>query len=95
MMDKLRLVKTTVFILTFALVFGSLVLLGSLYKKTQKGNASFPQEINLQEPQGSFIKNMLEQNGRLYIQVEGGGEADRIIIFDITSGQKLSTLKIN
>lgn len=94
-MDKLRLVKTTVFILTFALVFGSLVLLGSLYKKTQKGNASFPQEINLKEPQGSFIKNMLEQNGRLYIQVEGGGEADRIIIFDIISGQKLSTLKIN
>lgn len=94
-MDKLRLVKTTVFLLTFALVFGSLVLLGSLYRKSQKGNAPFPQQINLLEPQGSFIKNMVGQNGQLYIHVEGGGEADRIIIFDTASGQKLSTLKIN
>ena len=30
-MDKLKLVKTVVFILTFLLVFGSLMLLGTLF----------------------------------------------------------------
>lgn len=95
MMNKLRLIKTTVFILTFALVFGSIMLLGSLYKKSQKSNAALPQQVNLQEPQGSFIKHIVAQNEQLYIHVEGGGEADRIIIFDTISGQTLSTLKIN
>ncbi len=94
-MDKLRLVKTTVFVLTFALIFGSLMLLGSLYRKNQKKTEPLPRQINLQEPQGSFVKNMVEQNGHLYIHIEGGGESDRIIIFDTISGQKLSTLKIN
>ena len=35
-MDKLKLVKTIVFVITFLLVFGSMTLLGTLYKKIRK-----------------------------------------------------------
>ena len=41
-MDKLKLVKTIVFVITFLLVFGSMTLLGTLYKKIRKPVAAEP-----------------------------------------------------
>lgn len=81
--------------MTFLLVFGSLALLGTIYKKSRGNIAKLPGEISLGEPYGSYIKSVIEKDGHLYISVDGGGEADRIIIFDTASGQKISRISIN
>ncbi len=93
-MDKLKLVKTIVFILTFLLVFGSLMLIGTLFKKT-KTLPRLPKEINLQEPVGSRISNLQTKENLLYLTISDGGLADRIIIFNTTTGQKISTIYLN
>ena len=50
-MDKLKLVKTIVFVITFLLVFGSMTLLGTLYKKIRKPVAAEPgSSISLKQP---------------------------------------------
>ena len=41
-MDKLKLIKAVVCILTFLLVFGTLVLLGAIYKKTRRSPMILP-----------------------------------------------------
>lgn len=93
-MDKLKLVKTIVFILTFLLVFGSLMLIGTIFKKT-KTLPRLPEEINLQEPAGSRISSLRTKDNLLYLTITDGGIADRIIIIDTASGQKISTIYLN
>lgn len=94
-MDKLRLIKTIVFTLTFLLIFGSMIMLSSLYKKTRQTPTPLPTEINLSEPVGSSIKNIHNTGNNLYIIVEGGGQGDRIIIFDSQQGKKISKINLN
>lgn len=94
-MDKLKLIKTIVFTLTFLLIFGSLIMLSSLYKKTRHTPTPLPSEINLSEPVGSAIKNIQTTDNNLYIIVEGGGESDRVVIFDSHSGKKISKINLN
>lgn len=93
-MDKLKLVKTIVFVLTFLLVFGSLMLFGTIFKKT-RSVPRLPDKINLQEPVGSQISNLRIKDNLLYLSVSDGGISDRIIIFDTLSGQKISTIYLN
>lgn len=92
-MDRLKLIKGIVFLLTFLLVFGSLLALGSLFRKTR--SASLPESINLDQPAGSSVEKMIANDGRLYILIKDGGQSDRIIIFDSREGRKISTLNIN
>ncbi len=94
-MDKLKLVKTTVFILTFLLIFGTLCILGLFYQKTHGRNTETPQQISLKQPIGSYVKEMRADNGKLYILTVGGGQEDRIIIFDAASGRVEATASIN
>ena len=62
-MEKLKLIKYVVFILTFLLVFGSLVLLGTIFKKVRGGDEAkeMPLSVSLQEPDGSSIEAVLLQ----------------------------------
>lgn len=94
-MDKLKLIKITVFVLTFLLVFGSLVFLGSLFKKINTKPTAISAEINLEEPAGSSVQSIKTKDGIMYILVKDGGKPDRIIMFDTIKGQKLSTIRIN
>ena len=94
-MDKLKIIKITVFILTFLLVFGSLVFLGSLFKQTHSKSSILPANINFSEPLGSSIKNIFSADKLLYITVEGGGYSDRVILFNPATGQKISTVSLN
>lgn len=94
-MDKLKLIKNVVFILTFILIFGSMLLLGSLFKKTRQKSIPLPASITLEQPIGSNIENIVEQDGYLYILVKNGGVSDRIVIFDTKSAKKLSIININ
>ncbi len=81
-MDKLKLVKTIVFVITFLLVFGCMLLLGTLYKKLHHPTAPQENNINLNEPAGSSISQMQQHNGSLYLLVKGGGQSDRVIIYN-------------
>lgn len=94
-MDKLKLIKMSVFILTFLLIFGTLSILGILFQKSRNTETALPPQISLQEPRGSLIKQINQEDGKLYMLVIGGGDEDRIIIFDTLNGKKLSTIKIN
>ena len=93
-MDKLKLVKTVVFILTFLLVFGSLMLLGTLFKKTHPA-PRLPEEISLGEPAGSTLQKIQIRDNLLYIGISDGGKGDRIIILDTASGRKISTIRVD
>lgn len=94
-MDKLKLVKTIVFLLTFLLVFGTLLLIGGIVKKTRTADTPLPQQLGLKQPSGSRIAEILPQNGLLYLLVKDGGLSDRIIIMDASSGKILSTISVN
>lgn len=94
-MDKLKLVKTTVFAMTFLLVLGTLMPLGSIFKKTHTSPIVLPTTISLNEPAGSGIKEIVSHGDNLYLLVQGGGQSDRVVIFNPTEGHKLSTLNIN
>ncbi len=78
-MDKLKILKAIVALLTFLLVFGLLTALGTIY---QKATAPAPQgsSQNLRQPDGSSIEDFRISDGRLYLLVKNGGLADRIII---------------
>lgn len=94
-MDKLKLVKNVVFVLTFVLIFGSMLLLGSLFKKTRQKAITLPSNTSLEQPIGSNIENIVEQDGYLYILVKNGGLSDRIIVLDTKSAKKLSEINLN
>lgn len=94
-MDKLKLVKTIVFFLTFLLVFGTLLLLGSIIKKTGSSGQTIPQQVNLNQPAGSRIAEMTSHNDSLWLLIKDGGISDRVIIIDTASGQTISTITLN
>lgn len=94
-MDKLKLVKGIVFFMTFLLIFGSLLLLGSLYKKTRSTGASEYGEASLGQPAGSNIVQFNAEGGILYLLIKDGGKADRIIIFDSKNGRNLATVNVS
>ena len=88
-MDKLRIIKTIVFVITFLLVFSCMLLLGTLYKKVNRP-VNIPEgAINLNEPQGSTITQMQVHNGNLYLLVKDGGLPDRVIIFNQDTNQPI------
>lgn len=94
-MNKLKLVKTAVFLLTFLLVFGTLLVLGTLFQKTHKTQEELPSSSNLNEPKGSTIQQIEQNQETLYLLIQGGGQDDRVIIFDSKLGKKITTIKIN
>ena len=91
-MDKLKIIKSVVVVLTFLLVFGILTALGSIYKKIS-APAKEIENVNLQQPTGSSIEDFKVENGKLYLLVKYGGENDRILI--IEPGKKAAEIKIN
>ncbi len=94
-MDKLKLIKNIVAILTLLLIFGTLTFLGLFVHKTRVVQQSLPAEVSLGEPRGSIIKQISNNGETLYMLVIGGGSDDRVIVFDAALGKKISTLKIN
>ena len=92
-MDKLKLIKSIVFIITFLLVFGSLLLLTVIYKKAQPTPGNY-QETSLEQPKGSNIFSITQADENLAILVKGGGQPDRIIIYNLKTMQKTSTIDL-
>ncbi len=83
MMDKLKLVKTIVFVITFLLVFGCMLLLAHYTKKLHRPAVPKETTASLDEPAGSTIDSKCSSiTARFICLVKGGGLADRIIIYN-------------
>lgn len=93
-MDKLKVIKLVVFILTFLLIFSTLSIIGLFLKKAQKNTTDTPQQISLNQPLGSYVKDMQINDNKVYLLMVGGGEEDRIIIYDHSDNKITTTIKI-
>ena len=94
-MLKLKILKAVVFILTFLLIFGIVVLASRLSGGLKKKTAARPVSVALGEPEGSEIGAVAAAGNNLYIPVKGGGGPDRVIIFDTETYRTISTININ
>ena len=79
--------------MTFLVVFGSLMFLTVIYKKSQPKPIEYT-EINLSQPKGSSIESIINNNEQLNILIKGGGLADRIIIYDTQRMQKIAKINL-
>lgn len=94
-MDKLKLVKIIVCLLTFTLVFGALLLFGTIYKRIKGDDTPIKaSEIILGEPKGSNIASMIAADGMVYVLVKDGGKDDRIIVISPAKAQKTAEIKL-
>lgn len=93
-MDKLKIIKSIVFVLTLLLIIGSFSIIMLLLKKSSTP-AMFNTQIALEEPYGSYIKDIKIKDEYIYILTSGGGKEDRIIIYNQTTGKPVSTININ
>lgn len=95
-MDKLKLIKAVVCILTFLLVFGTLVLLGAIYKKTRRSPAAVPEITeSLDQPAGSIVADYKIIGDEMYVLIKNGGISDRIIIYNRQLGKTAATITLN
>ena len=91
-MNRLLLIKITVFVFTFLLIFGTLILAGRVYKNIRHRKVA---DIVLNQPQGSEIRQITAGNGELYILTSGGDTADRVIVYDAASRKIVSNIVLN
>lgn len=94
-MDKLKIVKIIVCLLTFLLVLGTLALLGTIYKKTRVPQPAHEINYNLAQPAGSQISQYSVRDGLLYLLVKNGGLSDRIIIYNPEQASVTGTIQLN
>ncbi len=93
-MDKLKIIKFVVAILSFFLVFGMLCTVGIIYKQVSKASRAAA-NISLSQPQGSSIADYQISQDRAYILIKNGGLADRIIVLDIKNPQNQTLINLN
>ncbi len=94
-MEKLKIVKIIVCLLTFLLVLGTLALLGTIYKKTRKNIPTHEINYTLSQPKGSEISQYSIHNGQLYMLIKHGGLSDRIIIYNPEQATVTGTIQLN
>lgn len=92
-MDKLKLIKTIVVIITFLLVFGTLTLLTLIYRQARPSAPTY-RETGLEQPMGSIIDSMINIGDNLAVLVKGGGQPDRIIIYNPQTQTKSETITL-
>jgi len=79
-MNGLKLIKIAVFLMTFILFFGLILCVKIIYENSHKNPDNF-ENIDLQQPFGSKIKNIVAGKEDLYIMIKGGGMDDRIAVY--------------
>lgn len=77
-MNGLKIIKLFVFVLTAIIFFGLILCAKIIYNNTHR---SHHENISLQQPYGTKIKNILALEKDLYIMVKGGGINDRILVY--------------
>ena len=94
-MDKLKLIKTLVFLFTFLLVFGSLTALGTIYQRLKGNKIEPPATVNLGQPGGSSIASVKQTDNLLLLLVKDGGLPDRVVVYDLNTAKPLTQININ
>jgi len=94
-MNQLRLIKITVFVFTFLLIFGSLVLMGGLYRKMTAAAPQKPSDVSLGLPAGAKISQIAADDGLLYVLVSENEKNGRIIIFNPEKNRIVSDITLN
>lgn len=92
-MNKLKILKFIVFILTFFLIFGILSAVGIIYKKIKTPTENI--DITLNQPKGSYIESYKIKDKKVYVLVKGANMPDRIIVIDQSSQSIITTIKTN
>lgn len=78
------------------LVFGTLVLLGAIYKKTRRSPAAVPEiTASLDQPAGSIVADYKIIGDEMYVLIKNGGISDRIIIYNRQLGKTAATITLN
>ena len=91
-MNKLKLMKLIVFLLTFLLLFGMICAGSIVYKKVSLKPVA-NEDLSLDQPKGSSIVHYHFNNDKLYILIKGGNLADRIVVFNPEKRQIETTIK--
>ena len=94
-MNKVKIVKGIVLILTFVMIFVFILLINSLVKNIRKANVKMEENISINQPVGSNIKNVLTNRDYLYIVVGGGNIPDRIVVISTSNGKIVSNISLN
>lgn len=93
-MNKLKLLKILVVILTFLIVFGMLSALGIIYQKV-RAPENKTSTVSLSQPRGTTIEKFQILDKHMYILAKKGGLADRIIILNLRQPQEQTVININ
>ena len=80
-MDKLKLIKTIVALLTFLLVFGMLTTIGAIYKKVSSSSPKL-ESLNLSQSQNSNIHSFHQNEGKIFLLIKNDKESDKILIIN-------------
>ena len=91
-MNKLRLIKLTVCLLTFLLICGMFGSIGIVIKQLKKNPEI--SNISLNQPSGSYIADYSVIKNKVYVFIKGGGLSDRLAIVDSTNKEPVF-IKIN
>jgi len=91
-MNGLKMIKSLVFLLTFLIFFGLVMCTKIIYDNNKEKSLN---NINLMQPEGSSIKNIVEVDKDLYIMIKGGGLNDRIAVFSPQKHKVLYIINVN
>ena len=94
-MNGLKIAKTAVFILTLLIFSGLFLCFYLIHQKTSAVKINNVSDINLNEPVGSNIKNVVAEGKDLYIIVQDGGKSDRIVVFSGEKRQAVYNIIVN
>ena len=92
-MNKLKIIKFIVFLLTFFLFLGILSAATIVYKKLKTPTENI--DITLNQPKGSYIESYKINDKKIYILVKNTNISDRIIVVDQASQSIITTIKTN
>lgn len=76
------------------LVLGTLMLLGTIFKKTHQTAKPILAEVSLAQPAGSRIESFQNNGKQLYILVKDGNTHDRIVVYSLEDSKTISTITV-
>lgn len=91
-MNGLKIIKLTVFLLGIFILCAIGLCTKTIYDKQ---NGPDFNDINLNQPEGSYIKNIVAAQKDLYIMISGGGINDRVVVFSPEKGKVIYNISID
>ena len=93
-MNRLKALKTVVFIFTFLLIFGTISLAGILFNRAKNSNKPVS-SASLGLSVDTKVKQIAADEGLLYLLVSLPDKADKIIIFNPIKAKIISNITLN